>query len=75
MTFDCCVVKEDVTISSSNDLNVPIYSNENNLMIDIERKYQSYVNGAIKCTPQEGAIIINNYNSRRKLYNVFLSIN
>ena len=75
MTFDCCAVKEDVTIRSSNEFNIPRYSNGNNLMIDIERKYQSYVNGSIKCTPQEGAIIINNYNSRRKIYNMFVSTN
>ena len=75
MTFDCCNVKDDIPVRSSNDLNIVRYSNNSNLINDIEKNYKSYVNGAIKCTPQEGAIIINNYNSRRKLYNMFVSTN
>ena len=33
----------------------------------IENQYQKYVSGELKCTPREGATIINNYNSRRKI--------
>jgi len=33
----------------------------------IETQYKKYVSGELDCTPQEGAMIINNYNSRRKL--------
>ena len=33
----------------------------------IETQYKKYVSGELDCTPREGAMIINNYNSRRKL--------
>lgn len=73
ITFQCCMVEDDAAIFSSNDLNVERHSNNANanLINEIEAKYKLYVNGTLKCTPQEGAIIINNYNSRRKLYNIF----
>lgn len=77
MTFGCCMVDDDAVFRSSNELNISRHSNINksNLINEIEAKYNLYVNGSLKCTPQEGAIIINNYNSRRKLYNVLLSTN
>ena len=65
------MVEDDPAIRPSNDLNVARHSNNVNLINEIEAKYKLYVNGTLKCTPQEGAIIINNYNSRRKLYNIF----
>ena len=34
---------------------------------EIEVEYKKYVSGELECTPKEGAIIINNYNSRRKI--------
>tara|TARA_Y100000992_G_C20919916_1_gene329420 strand:- start:153 stop:368 length:216 start_codon:yes stop_codon:yes gene_type:complete len=33
----------------------------------IETQYNKYVSGELDCTPQEGATIVNNYNSRRKI--------
>lgn len=33
----------------------------------IESQYRKYVSGELNCTPKQGAIIINNYNSRRKI--------
>jgi hypothetical protein len=33
----------------------------------IETQYQKFVSGELNCTPQEGAAIVNNYNSRRKI--------
>jgi hypothetical protein len=33
----------------------------------IETQYKKYVSGELNCTPQEGATIVNNYNSRRKI--------
>ena len=78
MTFQCCMVDDDVVFRSSNELNnITRHSNTNanNLINEIEAKYNLYVNGSLKCTPQEGTIIINNYNSRQKLYNMFLSTN
>ena len=65
------MVEDDAASRSSNDLNVARHSNNANLINEIEAKYKLYVNGTLKCTPKEGAIIINNYNSRRKLYNIF----
>ncbi len=77
IAFQCCMVDDDVVFRSSNELNIARHSNTNanNLINEIEAKYNLYVNGGLKCTRQEGAIIINNYNSRRKLYNMFLSTN
>ena len=75
IAFQCCVVHDDITFRSSNELNGMRHSNSVNLINEIEAKYNLYINGSLKCTPQEGAIIINNYNSRKKLYNMFLSIN
>ena len=36
----------------------------------IEQRYKKYVSGELECTRQEGAIIINNYNSRRKIQQI-----
>ena len=36
----------------------------------IEQRYKKYVSGELECTRQEGAIIINNYNSRRKIHQI-----
>ena len=77
MPFHCCMVVDAAKLSSSNEFSIANHSTNNltNLINEIESKYNLYVNGGLKCTPQEGAIIINNYNSRRKLYNMFLSTN
>ena len=36
----------------------------------IEQQYKKYVSGELVCSRQEGAIIINNYNSRRKIQQI-----
>jgi len=54
-----------ISISCNND------SQNNKIISDeikkIEDLYKKYISGDFKCTRQEGAIIINNYNSRRKI--------
>tara|TARA_Y100000389_G_C17440832_1_gene508454 strand:+ start:966 stop:1181 length:216 start_codon:yes stop_codon:yes gene_type:complete len=36
----------------------------------IEQRYIKYVSGELECSRQEGAIIINNYNSREKIQQI-----
>tara|TARA_Y100000389_G_scaffold204838_1_gene260061 strand:- start:6173 stop:6412 length:240 start_codon:yes stop_codon:yes gene_type:complete len=70
----CCDTR---TRSSSDDANYRLViaaaiTPENARKIDvqinkIEVEYKKYVSGELECTPKEGAIIINNYNSRRKI--------
>lgn len=69
----CC---ETRTRSSSDDTNyqivvsaiTPEKARKIEVQINkIEVEYKKYVSGELECTPKEGAIIINNYNSRKKI--------
>lgn len=53
------VVVAAITLENARKIDVQIN--------EIEVEYKKYVSGELECTPKEGAIIINNYNSRRKI--------
>ncbi len=70
--FQYCVLEEPVRNPSEQTKTTRTISIDLNAKInEIEAKYNLYVNGTLKCTPKEGAIIINNYNSRKKIYTLF----
>ena len=70
--FQCCILEEPLSKPSEQIRTTRTTSNDLNAKInEIEAKYKLYVNGTLKCTPKEGAIIINNYNSRKKIYTLF----
>jgi len=62
----CCdiQVRESLNETPRNGEHVMFVSEQIKL---IEQRYKKYVSGELECTRQEGAIIINTYNSRRKI--------
>ena len=65
----CCFCR-DTRVQDSGDhvtRNSTLFMLVSEQIKKIETQYKKYVSGELDCTPQEGAMIINNYNSRRKL--------
>lgn len=67
--MNCCFCCDTRVRSSSDDgpRNSILLMLTSEQIKKIETQYKKYVSGELKCTPQEGATIVNNYNSRRKI--------
>lgn len=63
----CCVIKERSSIDESDRNSILLVFTKEQVKSKIETQYKKFVSGELKCTPQEGAVIVNNYNSRRKI--------
>ena len=69
MNFCTCYdTKQNYSIDEPRRNSILLLFTKEQVKSKIETQYKKYVSGELKCTPQEGAIIINNYNSRRKIY-------
>lgn len=63
----CCDTKENYSVDQPPRNSILFVFTKEQIKSKIETQYERYLSGELKCTPREGEIIKNNYNSRRKI--------